>query len=144
MIRHKAEVVGTDGDIVHVRIRLSADGGDCGACALSSVCSPSDSRSSFVFADVPLPPGYEPPAPGAVVTVEARAGVSLAASLSLLAAPLAIFLAVAVAGTLLDISPGLTGIAALSGAAVPFLFIYLRRHRAKAIWRIADSHSPAK
>lgn len=137
-IRHTATVVGTAGTVVRVAIKPGSDTAGCGGCALAAVCSPAKDDSAPVIVDADLPATVAPPAVGTTVTVEAAPGGTSIASVILLVVPLAVFLAVAVGGTLLEFSPALTGIASLAVAALSFPVIrsLTSRRGGMSVWRV--------
>lgn len=139
VITHTGTVVGRSGRSVSVRLNLKADGGDCGACALSSVCRPDGSKApdSQLTVDATVPDGVPLPAVGTTVELTSRPHGTAEATMALLVVPLLVFLIIAVGCTLANVNQAVGGICAIGGAILVYPVMYLiRRKRDKKLWLV--------
>ncbi len=142
-ITHIGTVVGLSGRSVSVRLDLRADGGDCGACALSTFCRPGSDKAPHeqLTVDAAVADGTPMPQVGSRVTLISRPHGTAEATMTLLVLPLLVFLIIAVGCTLAHVGQAVAGISALIGAFLvyPVSFL-LRRRRRKSLWLVVAHH----
>lgn len=133
---HRGKVVFVASGSVYVEVEVGANGLSCSGCSLEASCGhdSKNGKSDFVVLNARIPSGDTLPTIGEVVSVGLPKGNSFMATLIMLAIPLAIFLAIAVGGTLNGLSDGIVAFSALGGAAFSYLVIYLIYRRRRSPW----------
>ncbi|MDE6197307.1 MAG: SoxR reducing system RseC family protein [Muribaculaceae bacterium] len=139
---HTGKVTGLTRNGLAVQLHALPEGSDCSGCALKSTCGAASGETVTVEATAPS--GIErKDVVGRTVVLRPDASAQLTATMALLGLPLVVFLVLAVAGTLLRLEQGLTGITALGGSALSYLSVSLLRKNRRPIWHIiktADTH----